>query len=58
VLDGPAEAPSLVIEAEDEKLIAFLSAALDTGAVRFSGDEESLLRFREIFRFPVPEPVG
>jgi DNA-binding HxlR family transcriptional regulator len=58
VLDGPVEAPTLVIEIEDEKLIAFLSGALDAGAVQLSGDEERLLRFREIFRFPVPEPIG
>jgi DNA-binding HxlR family transcriptional regulator len=64
VLDGPTEVPDLVIEIADETLIAFLSGALDAGealrtsAVQISGDEERLLRFREIFRFPAPEPVG
>jgi DNA-binding HxlR family transcriptional regulator len=62
---GPAHAPELVLEADDDALIALLAGATDagpalaSGAVRLvEGDEAGLERFMRLFRFVVPAVVG
>lgn len=61
IQSGPAADPDLVVETDEETLIALLGGFLDpaeaagSGKLRIEGEEEALGRLIEIFRFPQPE---
>lgn len=58
VAPGPVEGPDLVLEADDDALVALLAAGVDTDGVRvLAGDPGELDRFVELFRFAEPEPA-
>ena len=64
VENGPAPAPDLLLETDEETLMALLTGMVDPAearaaeTLRIVGDEEALARLIGIFRFPQPEAMG
>jgi DNA-binding HxlR family transcriptional regulator len=64
IRSGPAANPDLVVETDEETLIALLGGVLAAaeataaGTLRIEGDEDALGRLVAIFRFPQPEAVS
>jgi DNA-binding HxlR family transcriptional regulator len=58
VASGPADEADLVLEADDDALVALLTTGFETGGVRVvEGDPTALERFVELFRFAAPAPA-
>jgi DNA-binding HxlR family transcriptional regulator/putative sterol carrier protein len=64
MLHGPATRPDLVLETDEETLLALFAGlvrpgdAAESGAVKMEGNEELLAPLLAMFRFPQPEVVA